>query len=310
MFSCKLCPWQCAVDRVSQFGVCQLPHHFLLSHVQVHHWEEPGLSGTNGSGAIFLTGCQSRCVFCQNYAISQPENWQKPGTCQAVSSAELFQICKRLVEEAQVHNLNFVSPTPYSDLLVSFLKQYKKDLSVPIVWNSNGYECVETLQQLEGLVDIYLPDLKYFGNEIALKYSKLKDYFAHASKALVEMQRQVGFPSFTPDGLITKGLIIRHLALPGQLADSKKLLQWIYDTFGSEAYVALMAQYYPTYKASECPEINRPLSQAEYEELSEFFQSLGFANGLLQELSSADAVYTPSWDLNTISSCGKPTSAQ
>lgn len=306
MFSCKLCPWQCSVDREQKFGVCQLPHQFLLSHVQVHHFEEPGLSGTKGSGAIFLTGCQSRCVFCQNYAISQPENWQQPGTCKVVSSAKLFQICKHLVEDEQVHNLNFVSPTPFSDLLVSFLKEYKQQLKVPLVWNSNGYERVETLKSLEGLVDIYLPDLKYFSDELALKYSSLKDYFKHASQALIEMQRQVGFPSFTPDGLISKGLIIRHLALPRQLEDSKKLLSWIYDAFGSEAYVALMAQYYPTYKASDYPEINRTLSPTEYAELSDFFQSLGFTNGLLQELSSADQAYTPEWNLQTISSYEKP----
>lgn len=329
MNQCKICPFECGVDRVSSFGVCGLPWKILVSHYQRHFFEEPMISGSasvastmspepdnlsvspdavGGSGTIFFTGCNGRCVFCQNYKISQRENWEpvwqscKEGgrtgnarrKCKVleVSNEKLFKICKKLIDEG-AHNINFVSPTPYTELLVGFLKKYKSRLGVPVVWNSNGYEKASTLRELDELIDIYLPDLKYFDEELAVKYSGMPKYFEFASGAIHEMWRQVGRLEAGSDGLATKGLIIRHLVLPGCIEDSKKVLKWVRDELGPKAFVALMAQYYPTYKASKFPSINRRLAQEEYDEVVAYFEGLGFEDGLKQELSSAEESYTP-----------------
>jgi putative pyruvate formate lyase activating enzyme len=230
-------------------------------------------------------------VFCQNYKISSFNYWKK-SEFRDVSLEGLFEICNELVSMG-VNNINFVSPTPYSELLVEFLKKYKKQIPVPIVWNSNGYEKVETIKKLDGLVDVYLPDLKYFERAIALKYSLMPNYFDYASESIKEMQRQVGWPKISKNGLINKGLVIRHLVLPGCIGDSKKVLDWIYNTFDKKAFVSLMSQYYPTYKTSEFSEINRTLNKDEHEEITDYFINLGFDDGLTQDLESADCIYTP-----------------
>lgn len=307
---CKICPFECGVNRVSQFGVCGLPWKILVSHYQRHFFEEPMISGSGndealgagsgcdalrrlGSGTVFFTGCNGKCVFCQNHKISQIENW-KNGKCKVmeVDNLALFKICRELID-AGAHNINFVSPTPYTHLLAKFLKEYKSQLGVPVVWNSNGYEKVSSLQELDGLVDVYLPDFKYFDDELAVKYSGMPRYFEAASEALKEMYRQVGDLDVGGDGFAKKGLIIRHLVLPGCVDDSKKILKWIYDEFGPDSFVALMAQYYPTYKAKKYPSINRRLTQEEYDEVVSYFEELGFEDGLKQELSSAEESYTP-----------------
>ena len=167
-FSCQICPFQCQVDRVNKFGVCKLPNKLLISHYQPHFWEEPMLSGQNGSGAIFFTGCNSNCVFCQNFEISNPEYWSKKVDKFSIDEKKLMQIIIKLIEK-KVHNINFVTPTPYSEILIEFLKENKKNITVPIVWNSNAYEKVETLKKLKGLIDIYLPDLKYIDNYTSLR---------------------------------------------------------------------------------------------------------------------------------------------
>lgn len=208
---------------------------------------------------------------------------------------KLLNICLELVEKNKVHNINFVSPTPYSELLAEFLSKHKKNIPVPIIWNSNGYEKAETIYTLEGLVDVFLPDLKYFDPAIALKYSRMPNYFKFASDALLEMWRQVGASVIGEDGFIRKGLVIRHMVLPGLVEDSKKILTWIRSTLGPTAYVALMAQYYPTYRSSEFPEINRRLTPEEYLEISDYFLSLGFDDGLVQELGAAEESYTPTF---------------
>jgi len=209
-----------------------------------------------------------------------------------VSEERLFEICEELVSQG-AHNINFVSPTPYSEMLRDFLLKYKSRIGVPVIWNSNGYEKASIIRDLNGLVDVYLPDLKYFSSDVAIKYSAMPKYFEWASAAISEMVKQVGWPKIGTDGFIEKGVVIRHLVLPGLVSDSKKVLKWINEKFGNEAYVALMAQYYPTYKAPEYPEINRTLSQAEYDEISSYFIGLGFEDGLLQELAAADSIYTP-----------------
>lgn len=321
MYSCKICPFECGVDRNLRpagrgvVGMCGLPRKILVSKYQRHFFEEPMISGCScgdcdggGSGTVFFTGCNGRCVFCQNFKISQKENWGKKILNDGkffgeVSDEGLFKICQELIC-AGAHNINFVSPTPYSELLLKFLKKYKKGLqaqgqtrqvgsALPVIWNSNGYEKASTVRKLKGFVDVYLPDFKYFDDELAVKYSKMPSYFKFASKAIKEMVLQVGWPKIGKDGFIKKGVIIRHLVLPGQTEDSKKVLKWIFKEFGGKAFVALMAQYYPAYKACDYPEIDRCLTADEYEEISSYFSELGFEDGLVQELSAADERYTP-----------------
>jgi len=311
MQNCKICPFECGVDRagfdgIAKIGVCGLPSKLLVSHYQQHFFEEPMISGNNdfcdsgslvtrrgGSGAIFFTGCNGQCVFCQNYEISQKEMWSKR-PLKELSEEGLFDICRELIDKG-VHNINFVSPTPYTTLLCDFLKKYKARLGVPVVWNSNGYEKASTLRELSGLVDVYLPDLKYFDDSIAVEFSKMPKYFAWASEAVREMVSQVGEPKIGEDGFIQSGVVIRHLVLPGCVEDSKKILKWIMDEFGKDAYVALMAQYYPTYRAKNCSfgQLKRRLTADEYDEIGDYFLSLGFEDGLMQELSSAKEEYTP-----------------
>jgi len=297
-YSCTICPFNCKADREKTFGVCGLPNKFLISHVQPHFYEEPMISGCSedqkegGSGGIFFTGCNGRCIFCQNFLISQRENWEKKPQ-KEVTNEELFNICIDLIENKKCHNINFVAPTPYSDLLREFLLKYKNKIKVPLIWNSNGYEKAETITSLNGLVDVYLPDIKYFSNELAVKYSKMPDYFEFAKEAITEMHSQVGFPTLDKNGMIKNGLIIRHLVLPGHIDDSKKLLNWLKKTFGEKAYIALMAQYYPVYKSKDFPEINRRLTKEEYSEISDYFMTLGFEDGLIQDIESNDSKYTP-----------------
>jgi len=297
-FSCTICPFNCKVDREKTFGVCGLPNKFLISHVQPHFYEEPMISGCSkdqkegGSGGIFFTGCNGRCVFCQNFLISQRENWEKKPQKEATNE-ELFKICLALIENKKCHNINLVAPTPYCHLLREFLLKYKQKIKVPIIWNSNGYEKVETIKSLNGLVDVYLPDIKYFDTYLAVKYSKMPNYFDNAKQAIIEMHSQVGFPKLDRNGMIKKGLIIRHLVLPGHLDDSRKILDWILKTFGQKAYIALMSQYYPVYKSCEYPHINRTLSKDEYDEITQYFANSDFNDGLIQDLESNDPKFTP-----------------
>lgn len=293
MVNCTICPFSCDVDRETRFGVCKLPDKFLISHYQPHFWEEPVISGRNGSGTVFFTGCNGRCVFCQNHAISQPGEWQTEDSSKEIDGERLFAILTSLIGDHRVHNVNLVSPTPYTHLLHKFLTEYRERIPVPVIWNSNGYEKKETIEALTGLVDVYLPDIKYFYDHSATKYSRMPGYFGYASEAVREMFAQVGFPEIGPDGTIRQGLVIRHLVLPGMVEESKKILDWIRETFGSEAYVSLMSQYYPTFRSRDYPEIDRLLTREEYQEITEYFIRLEFCEGLTQELVSADAKFTP-----------------
>jgi putative pyruvate formate lyase activating enzyme len=289
--NCQICPHNCKVDRLTQFGVCQAPEDFKIAHIQLHQWEEPSISGKNGSGAIFFSHCNLKCEYCQNYEISQL------GQGKVISENDFIALCQKLKDQG-VHNFNFVTPTPYSHLLIKLLPEIRK-IGLPIVWNSNGYEKVETLKQLDGLVDVYLPDLKYYDNNLALKYSQVPNYFPIALDAIKEMVRQVPDIEIDEYGIIKKGVIIRHMVLPGQVEDSKKVLKSIKDNFGNKVWVSLMAQYYPTYHASKFPEINRKLSQAEYEEIKNYYNELGF-DGYMQDLDSATCEYTPNFQIETL----------
>ncbi len=306
---CRACPFECGVDRSAKLGVCRASDRLEVSLAQLHHWEEPPISGTRGSGTIFFRHCNLRCKFCQNYTISQAEpgaRSETPGVwpprllsdsavaSRAVTPERLLAIMLEL-EQQGAHNINLVSPTHYSDQLLPVLERAHAKLKVPIVWNSNGYEKTETLARFEGLVQVYLPDLKYHSDELARACSSAPDYFRHASAAITEMKRQVGTNRYDEHGVIKKGLIIRHLVLPGHTDDSKPLLKWIHDDRGPQTNVSLMAQYYPVCHAAELPGMNRRLSTEEYEDVRRRFDELGF-EGFAQEPSSASRDYTPDFD--------------
>jgi len=274
-------------------GVCGAPADFKVAHAMIHHWEEPCISGDKGSGAIFFSGCNLKCVYCQNFQISQQ------GQGKIIDSSKLLTLCSKLKAQGAL-NINLITPTPYTDLLIKILPEIKKQTGLPIIWNSNAYEKIETLKQLDGLVDVYLPDFKYFDDDLAIKYSQAPNYFKIALSAIKEMVRQTGKVKLDKNGFIKKGVIIRHLILPGQIEDTKKILAAIKDNFEYDVYLSLMAQYYPAYLAEQYPEINRKLTLEEYNEVKDYFESLKFSGGYFQELESADKNYTPKFDIHSI----------
>jgi putative pyruvate formate lyase activating enzyme len=263
---------------------------YRIARIASHLWEEPPISGQKGSGTVFFSGCNLRCVFCQNREIS------REGVGKTVTEAELTDRILRLQDEG-VHNINFVTPTHYTERLAALLKRIKPKLSVPVVWNSGGYEKVESLRILEGLVDVYLPDFKYFDGEIARQYSSAPDYFEVATAALGEMLRQVGKPQFDEKGKLKKGVIVRHLVLPSHRNDSISVLRHIAEIFGAEAVLlSLMSQYTPDfYISSGCAKhknLCRRLTKFEYDSVMKVADSLGF-EGYFQGVDSASKKYTP-----------------
>ena len=300
---CRACPFDCGVVRSAKLGVCRATDRFEITLARLHHWEEPPISGTRGSGTIFFNHCNLRCRFCQNYEISQvglgtrSETSDVPVMSRAseVTPERLLAIMLEL-EQQGAHNINLVSPTHYSDQLLPVLESARVRLQIPIVWNSNGYEKAETLARFEGLVQVYLPDLKYHAEGLGRACSSAPDYFRHASAAITEMKRQVGTNRYDDSGIIEKGLIIRHLVLPGCVEDSRQILNWIHDNLGPRTHVSLMSQYYPVHRAAELPGMNRQLRPDEYEVVRRHFDRLGFEEGYAQELSSASRDFTPDFD--------------
>lgn len=289
---CELCGFRCKVNRNKSLGVCKCKTLPKLALVSKHEWEEPCISKDNGSGTIFFSGCNFSCIFCQNYKISQ-ENFGKEISVERL--AEIF------IEQQNrgVNNINLVSPTPYVPVIIEALKIAKqKGFNIPVVYNTNGYDTAKTIKLLEGYVDVYLPDLKYFDNEISKKYSNCPNYFEIASKAIEEMYRQVGNPVFNDKGIIQKGVIIRHLIMPGNIMQTKKILNYIKDNFPSDVYISIMAQYFPTYKAKEDEIINRKISKREYEIVLDLIKD--FENGYIQELGTHEEEYVPNFDLSGI----------
>lgn len=288
---CEICPRQCGSDRYISTGACGADAEIQVSKAFLHQWEEPCISGEKGSGTIFFSGCNMKCVFCQNHKISQ-ENFGKK-----ISISRLAEIMLELQDKG-AHNINLVSPTPYAAHIVEAVKIAKAEaLSIPVVYNTNGYESVKTLRMLKGTIDIYLPDIKYCSDAFALKYSKVRDYFIHASEAVLEMIEQVGYPVFDDSGIMQRGVLIRHLILPDLLEDSKKILNWIKADLGEQAYVSLMCQYTPMFNAGNYEEINRRLEDWEYDLIIDHFFKIGLENGFIQELESANSCYTPDFDL-------------
>ncbi len=284
---CNLCPRKCFARREEREGAgfCGLGTIPKVARIAPHMWEEPCLSGKNGSGAVFFSGCTMRCVFCQNHEISAG------GKGSFLTASELADEFKRL-ESLGVHNINLVSPTPYVPSIVRALGIYRP--SVPIVYNSSGYESVETLKTLEGLIDIYLPDFKYADDSLAQAYSQAEKYTETAESAITEMLRQTGSPRFDDDGMMRKGVIIRHLVLPNHTKNSIAVLEKIAERFGG-ALVSLMGQYTPVYKAKEHEKLNRKITAREYEKVKQRLFELDL-DGFVQELSSADERYIPDWD--------------
>lgn len=290
---CTLCPHMCKVNRLeNKFGRCKCNSSIRIALVSLHHFEEPCISGTNGSGTIFFSGCNLNCMFCQNYKISQT------ATGKITTINELAEIFLNQ-QKTGAHNINLVTPTMYVPQIIEALKLAKQQgLEIPIIYNSNGYENLETIRLLNGFVDIYLPDFKYFYDDIAKKYSNINNYFNIASKSILEMYYQVGLPQFDSSGLLQKGLLIRHLVLPNNIDNTKQVLLWIKQNLPKNVYISLMAQYFPTYLAKTDTTINRKLLPEEYNEVKDYFYSLDFVNGYMQELGDHEEEYVPDFDIS------------
>lgn len=287
---CTICPHNCKINRTKNPGRCKSTDKIKIALYSIHNFEEPCISGEKGSVTIFFSNCNMNCVFCQNYEISQF------GRGKEITIEELANVMIKQ-QERNVQNINLVTPTSYALHIVEAIKiARKKGLEIPIVYNTNGYESVETLKLLEGYVDIYLPDLKYYYDDLAKKYSKVDNYFEIATKAIQEMYRQVGTPVLDENGVMKKGLMIRHLILPNEVQNSKKVLKWIKENIDSNVYVSIMAQYFPTYKAKEIPEIARKITKEEYEKVENYLYGLDLENGYIQELGEHEEEYVPTWE--------------
>ena len=287
---CNACPRRCGVDRSKKHGFCGVGENFVVARAAKHFWEEPPISGTNGSGAVFFSGCNLRCVFCQNYELSRAKQGKE------ITEKKLTEIFDSLISSG-AHNLNLVTATQYAERLADVLEKYRSP--VPVVYNCGGYESVETIKRLSSVVDVWLPDLKYIDPERSLRYSKAADYFDAASKTILEMRRNQPEDVFE-NGLMKKGLIIRHLVLPKNVNQSRRIFEWIKDNLGAKTYISLMAQYTPCGKLEDFPELQRRITKREYEKAVDCLVELGFENVFLQELDSARERYIPDFDLTGV----------
>ena len=287
---CAICPHNCGINRLNnQIGRCKSKDTIKVALYSTHNFEEPCISGKKGSGTVFFSNCNMNCVFCQNYEISQQ------GKGKEISIEELADIFIKQ-QEKDVENINLVTPTSYVPQIIEAIKIARKNgLKLPIVYNTNGYEKVETLKMLEEYVDIYLPDFKYSDDELGKRLSKVDNYFEIATEALKEMYRQTGKAVFNGEGIMQKGMIIRHLVLPNHILNSRRVLKWINENM-HDVYVSVMAQYFPTYKAKEIDDINRKLTKEEYEQIENYLYRLDLENGYIQELGEHEEEYVPHWE--------------
>lgn len=287
---CMLCPRACGVERETHVGFCGAPAQPVIARAALHFWEEPPISGTRGSGAIFFCGCNLDCLFCQNHEINHASigrEW---------SADELAALMLHLQAEG-AHNINLVTPTPHIETIIPAVRRAREQgLQIPIVYNTNGYETIETLHRLEGVVDIYLPDLKYASALPARKYSGAEDYFRYAGPAVVEMHRQCGDLVCDENGIARRGLIVRHLVLPGSVDETRRIIDFIAEKLPLTTHISLMGQYMPCHRASKIPPLNRKLLRREYDRAIAYCIQLGFEHVSIQSLDASDAAFVPEFN--------------
>ncbi|MBR5156889.1 MAG: radical SAM protein [Clostridia bacterium] len=289
--ACTICPRKCGVNRLDgKLGYCRTDSNLTVSRAALHQWEEPVISGTNGSGTVFFSGCSLGCIYCQNHLISKAENGKK------ISVERLCKIFFELKEKG-AHNINLVTPTHFALHIIKALElANKQGLKLPIVYNTSGYESADTLKMLEGLIDVYLPDFKYFSSDIAKEFSFAPDYPEIAKAAIAEMYRQTGKFSFSASGMIKKGLIVRHLVLPGYIEESKKVIKYLYDTFSDNIFISIMNQYTPMPAMKNHPQLHRKLTTFEYEKVIDYALSLGIENAFVQDKNTAKESFIPEFN--------------
>ena len=289
--SCGLCPRKCNVNRnKNQVGFCKAGIKSRIALINLHKYEEPCISGQEGSGTVFFSGCNLNCKYCQNYEISQKQNGNE------LTNKELADEFLRLQKEG-ANNINLVTGFAFIPQIIEAIKSARMaGLKIPIIYNTSGYESLEGLKLLEGYIDVYLPDLKYYYNDLAKKLSNVNNYFEVSTNAIKEMIRQVGTPQFDKKGLIKKGVIIRHLVLPNHIQNSKMILKWLKQNISGKVYISIMAQYFPTYKALELDDINRKLTKEEFEEIENYICKLNLKNGYIQFLEENEKKYVPEFN--------------
>lgn len=275
---CTLCPHNCKVNRLDgKIGRCKCNDKIKIALASLHKFEEPCISGERGSGTVFFSNCNLNCSFCQNYEISHL------GKGYEITIDELANIFLEQQEKG-AHNINLVTPTMYVVQIIEAIKISKqKGLNIPIVYNTNSYENVETIKMLKGYIDVYLPDLKYYSNDLCKKYSRVDNYFENATCTIKEMYNQVGAPKFDENGMIKKGVIIRHLILPNYIQNTKNILKWIKNNLPDDIYISVMSQYFPCYKAVEDDKINRKINKREYRAIEDYIYMIDLKNGYLQD---------------------------
>ena len=289
---CNICPHECNSNREKgKIGRCKATEKVRIALYSTHNFEEPCISGKKGSGTVFFSNCNLNCKYCQNYEISQL------GKGKDFTIEELAKIFLRQQEKG-VENINLVTPTSYVLQIIEAIQiARKKGLTLPVLYNTNAYEKVETLKLLEGYIDIYLPDFKYAENTLGKQYSNVDNYFEIATKAIEEMIRQVGIPQLNQEGMMKKGVMVRHLVLPNHIPNSKKVLKWLKENVSNEIYISVMAQYFPTYQAKKIKELNRKLTKEEWKQIQDYIEELGIENGYVQELGEHEEEYVPKWEL-------------
>lgn len=288
---CTLCPRACHVNRMEGLkGCCKESATIVLARAALHMWEEPCISGTEGSGAVFFSGCPMGCVFCQNAVIAT-------GKCGKEITLERLKDIFLELQAQHANNINLVTPTHYALQIIEAVQKARKEgLRIPIVYNTGGYENVDTIRQLEGIVDIYLPDLKYRSTDLSKRYSNAEDYFEKASRAIEEMVRQVPETSFDGRGMMRKGVMVRHLVLPGQKEDSKNIVKYLYETFHDSLHISIMNQYTPMEGMKEYPELMRRVTTYEYQQVIDYALSLGVTKGYVQEGGTVSESFIPLFD--------------
>lgn len=290
MGKCNICPRKCNIDRTIYKGYCGMDDTLVVARAALHMWEEECISGKEGSGAVFFAGCNLRCVFCQNRNIS------KNGAGKTITVDRLADIFCELQKKG-ANNINLVTPTHYTKQIMAALDIAKdKGLNIPVVYNCGGYESVDTIKELKGYVDIFLPDFKYVDKNISKRYSNCEDYFDVAKKGLAAMYEIVGNPQFDERGMMKKGVIVRHLMLPGHVKDSKSVLKYLHETYGNNIYISIMSQYTPLVDKDKYKEIARKLYPAEYKRLVDYAIDIGIVNGFIQEGDVADESFIPEFD--------------